>query len=65
MNKLGGKSCGWLEQEQDDFLNLLIKNKWNFESKQFRKQLERAFPLFNETELDLHINNFKEYTLLE
>lgn len=37
----------------------------NVDSKKFLYDLEKAFPLFNETELKMHIQLFKEFNELE
>lgn len=65
IHEIGGRNCGWLEEEQRDFLILFNKHQKNLHSLKFRLEVEKNFPLFNDTEISFHIETFENYQQLE
>ena len=56
---IGGINCSWLKEEQNDFIKILAKFKNNPNSVNFRENIIKAFPLFSEQQIEIHIENFK------
>jgi hypothetical protein len=56
IEKKGGRYCGWIKEDHDDFLKILLKNGKNLKSAAFKTALHRNFPLFSEDELNHHID---------
>jgi hypothetical protein len=58
VEKKGGRNCGWIPEDHDDFVKLLNKNGKNPRSIAFKAVLHRNFPIFSDDEITQHIDLF-------
>jgi len=56
IEKKGGRYCGWIPEDHEDFLKLLLKNGKNSRSAAFKHALHRNFPIFSDDEITQHID---------
>lgn len=56
IEKKGGRYCGWIPEDHEDFLKLLLKNGKNPRSTAFKAALHRNFPIFSDDEITQHID---------
>ena len=55
---LGGKNCGWKEEEHNQFLRLRTKHKNNLYKIAFRSECMLILPYFSEEVIKEHIERF-------
>ena len=60
IEKNGGRECGWMRLDQEDFIKLYVKKGKNPNSRQFFESLLKNFPLFSPEAIKYHIEKFVE-----
>lgn len=58
IEKNGGRDCGWMKVDHDDFMKLFVKKGRNPRSKAFREALLKSFPLFSPEAINSHVERF-------
>lgn len=58
IEKNGGRDCGWLKIDHEDFVKIFVKKGKNPKSKAFKESLYKNFPLFSVESINSHIEKF-------
>ena len=58
IDKNGGRDCGWMKIDHEDFIKIFVKKGKNPKAKAFKDCLYKNFPLFSVESINSHVEKF-------